>query len=54
MLFVETQERRAPSCSLAFPNVQYVPLEEVARMKAVPLDSDTLLTGRDIGICFGD
>ena len=41
--------------SLAFPNVQYVPLEEVAgRMKAVPLDSDTLLTGRDIGICFGD
>ena len=41
--------------SLAHPNVQYVPLEEVAgRMKAVPLDSDTLLTGRDIGICFGD
>lgn len=41
--------------SLAFPNVQYVPLKEVAgRMKAVPLDSDTLATGRDIGICFGD
>jgi len=41
--------------SLAFPNVQYVPLEEVAgRMKAVPLDCDTLITGRDIGICFGD
>ena len=30
-------------------------LAEVAgRMKAVPLDSDTLLTGRDLGICFGD
>jgi ATP-dependent phosphofructokinase / diphosphate-dependent phosphofructokinase len=41
--------------SLAFPNVQYVPLEQVAgRMKAVPMDSDTLATGRDMGICFGD
>ena len=41
--------------ALAFPNVVYVPLEEVAgRMKAVPLNSDTLLTGRDLGICFGD
>jgi len=41
--------------SLAFPNVVYVPLEEVAgRMKAVPADSDTLQTGRDLGICFGD
>ena len=41
--------------ALAFPNVDYVPLEQVAgRMKAVPLNSDTLLTGRDLGICFGD
>ncbi len=41
--------------SLAFPNVQYVPLEQVAgRMKGVPPDSDTLQTGRDMGICFGD
>jgi 6-phosphofructokinase 1 len=41
--------------SLAFPNVDYVSLEEVAgRMKAVPMDSDTLQTGRDLGICFGD
>jgi phosphofructokinase-like protein len=41
--------------SLAFPNVIYVNLEEVAgRMKAVPLDSDTLQTGRDLGVCFGD
>jgi ATP-dependent phosphofructokinase / diphosphate-dependent phosphofructokinase len=37
------------------PNVNYVPLEEVAgRMKAVPLDCDTLRTGRDLGICLGD
>ena len=41
--------------ALGFPNVNYVALEEVAgRMKAVPLDSDTVQTGRDIGISFGD
>ncbi len=41
--------------ALAFPNVNYVTLEEVAgRMKAVPMDSDTLQTGRDLGVCFGD
>ncbi len=41
--------------SLAFPNVVYVKLEEVAgRMKAVPHDSDTLQTARDLGICFGN
>ncbi|MCM2324338.1 MAG: ATP-dependent 6-phosphofructokinase [Oligoflexia bacterium] len=37
------------------PMVRYVPLEEATRrMKTVPLDCDTLLTGRDLGICFGD
>ncbi|CAN5399368.1 6-phosphofructokinase [soil metagenome] len=41
--------------ALAFPNVNYVALEEVAgRMKGVPMDSDTLQTARDIGICLGD
>ena len=41
--------------ALAFPNVNYVALEDVAgRMKGVPLDSDTLQTARDLGICFGD
>ncbi len=41
--------------ALGFPNVNYVKLEEVAgRMKAVPPDSDTLQTGRDLGVCFGD
>ena len=41
--------------ALASPNVNYVPLEEVAgRMKGVPLDGDTIQTGRDLGICFGD
>ncbi len=41
--------------ALALPNVNYVPLADVAgRMKGVPLDSDTLQTGRDIGITFGD
>lgn len=41
--------------ALAFPNVGYVPLEQVAgRMKAVPLNGDTIMTGRDLDICFGD
>jgi 6-phosphofructokinase 1 len=37
------------------PTVDHVPLDEaIGRMKTVPLDSDTVLTGRDLGICFGD
>jgi phosphofructokinase-like protein len=37
------------------PTVMYVPLEEATkRMKTVPLDSDTMMTARDMGICFGD
>ena len=37
------------------PYVQYVPLEQAtSRMKAVPFDGDIMLTGRDLGICFGD
>lgn len=37
------------------PEVKYVPLDEATcRMKTVPLDCDTILTGRDLGICFGD
>jgi ATP-dependent phosphofructokinase / diphosphate-dependent phosphofructokinase len=32
-----------------------VPLEaSIRRMKTVPLDCDTILTARDIGISFGD
>lgn len=37
------------------PTVRYVPLKKVAgRMKTVPLYCDTMLTGRELGICFGD
>ena len=37
------------------PTVRYVPLQKVAgRMKQVPLNCDTMLTGRELGICFGD
>jgi len=37
------------------PTVRYVPLEQATRrMKTVPLDCDTMLTARDLGICFGD
>lgn len=49
------QDMSGVMVALAFPNVNYVPLADVAgRMKAVPADSDTLQTARDLGICLGD
>jgi ATP-dependent phosphofructokinase / diphosphate-dependent phosphofructokinase len=37
------------------PTVRYVPLTEaIRRMKTVPLDSDTVVTARELGITFGD
>ncbi len=37
------------------PTVRYVPLKKAtSRMKTVPLDCDTVLTARDLGITFGD
>jgi 6-phosphofructokinase 1 len=37
------------------PLVRYVPLAKATkRMKLVPLDCDTILTARDLGISFGD
>lgn len=41
--------------ALAPPTVNYVPLEEATRrMKVVQLDSDIVLTARELGISFGD
>lgn len=37
------------------PVVRYVPLKQAtSRMKSVPLNSDTVITARDLGIAFGD
>ena len=37
------------------PVVRYVPLDQATRrMKVVPLDCDTILTARELGISFGD
>jgi 6-phosphofructokinase len=37
------------------PEVKAVPLKKViGKIKRVPLDSDSIQTARDIGICFGD
>ena len=37
------------------PIVRYVPLAQcVSRMKTVKLDSDTVKTAREMGICLGD
>jgi len=37
------------------PNISSVPLEEaIAQLNTVPLDSDVIQSGRELGICFGD
>jgi hypothetical protein len=38
------------------PNIDSVPLAEVAigKPRKVPLDSDTILSARGMGICFGN
>ncbi len=37
------------------PTVRHVPLAEAtSRMKLVKLDSDTVMTARDLGVCLGD
>ncbi len=47
--------QRGVMVSLDPPTVKYVPLESATkRMKTVPLNSDTMLTARDMGICFGE
>ena len=47
--------QRGVMVALAPPTVNYVPLEEATRrMKTVPMDCDTVLTARDMGISFGD
>ena len=47
--------QRGVMVSLTPPTVSYVPLEAAcSRMKTVPIDSDTMLTARDMGMSFGD
>lgn len=37
------------------PDAHYVPLKDVVRgLKVVPLESDSIVTARDLGISFGD
>jgi ATP-dependent phosphofructokinase / diphosphate-dependent phosphofructokinase len=47
--------RQGEMVALDPPTVRYVPLSLATnRLKTVPLNCDTILTGRDLGICFGD
>jgi 6-phosphofructokinase 1 len=47
--------RRNVMVALRPPDMVAVPLAEaVEKMKSVPLDSDSILTARDMGISFGD
>lgn len=49
------QERFDVMVALDPPNVRGVPLSSaIERMKSVPLDCDTVVTARDLGISFGD
>ncbi|MDD5090912.1 MAG: ATP-dependent 6-phosphofructokinase [Candidatus Wallbacteria bacterium] len=49
------QNQNGVMVALDPPAVRYVPLDEAtSRMKVVPLDCDTILTGRELGTCFGD
>ncbi len=49
------QGHRGVMVALQPPNVNYVPLvSAVSKMRTVPLDCDTLVAGRDLGVCFGD
>ncbi|MFC1853671.1 6-phosphofructokinase [candidate division CSSED10-310 bacterium] len=49
------QETFGVMVALAPPTIKAVPLKEaVERTKLVPLDSDTVLTARELGICLGD
>ena len=49
------EERFGTMIALNPPEMNAVPLEEAIRhLKRVPLDSDTVMTARDLGIAFGD
>lgn len=46
---------RGVMVALQPPNVNYVPLvSAISKMRIVPLDCDTILAARDLGISFGD
>ena len=54
---IRCAERRTFGVMVALtpPTVSSVPLKEaLAKPKLVPLDADTILTAREIGICLGD
>ena len=47
--------QRGVMVALQPPVVNFVPLvSAIRRMRTVPLDCDTILAGRDLGVCFGD
>ncbi len=54
---VRTVEQRQFGTMVALdpPEIRAVPLDQaIDRMKRVPVDSDTVLTARDLGVSFGD
>jgi 6-phosphofructokinase len=54
---IRCAERRSFGVMVALtpPTVSSIPLKDaLAKPKLVPLDADTILTAREIGICLGD
>ncbi len=52
---VVAEENFSVMVALDPPEVKTVPLSDtIRRMKTVPLDSDTLCTAREMGLCLGD
>ena len=46
---------RGVMVALEPPHVNFVPLvSAINKMRTVPIDCDTIVTARDLGICFGD
>ena len=50
-------EQQQYGCMVAYtpPNMTAVPIEQaIAHLRTVSIDCDTVLTARDLGVCFGD
>jgi 6-phosphofructokinase 1 len=41
--------------ALVPPDIRAIPIEDaIQQLKLVPLDSDTIITARALGVCLGD
>lgn len=50
----ESSDGQSGLVSVSGTAIRLVPLDEISGLRTVPLDSEVLQTGRDLGLCFGD